>query len=188
MTVYVDDMRARVGRMIMCHLGADSLEELHAFAARLGCRRDWFQGDHYDVPLFRRRRAVRLGALEVTRRDMVRIVRRGTRPGPAAAEPMPPADSPMPSADPPIAVADPPISVANRAAEGRPVAAFSRDEILAIETSVPGATPGVGPCGDCYARAPVTLGTFVERGVRFRRVRCATCGRVRRQHDLGGEG
>lgn len=69
MTVYVDDFRARFRRMTMCHLAADTLDELHAFAATIGCRREWFQGDHYDVPLFRRAHAVKLGAVEVTKRE-----------------------------------------------------------------------------------------------------------------------
>jgi hypothetical protein len=75
MTVYVDDYRARFGRMTMCHMAADTIEELHTFGAAIGCRRSWFQGDHYDIPLFRRAKAVRLGAVEVTRREMVRLLR-----------------------------------------------------------------------------------------------------------------
>jgi hypothetical protein len=47
MTVYVDDARipARVGRWdsSWSHLFADTQDELHAFAARLGLRRSWFQ-------------------------------------------------------------------------------------------------------------------------------------------------
>lgn len=76
MTVYVDDSRNRFGRMIMCHMLGTDEAELHAFAAMIGCRREWFQGDHYDVPLFRRARAVAFGAVEVTKREMVRIRRR----------------------------------------------------------------------------------------------------------------
>jgi predicted kinase len=40
-------------------------DDLHAFAARLGLRRAWFQGDHYDLPPHGRAAAVALGAEEV---------------------------------------------------------------------------------------------------------------------------
>ena len=47
MTVYVDDAHipATVGRHTSswCHLTADSPEELHEFAGRLGLRRSYFQ-------------------------------------------------------------------------------------------------------------------------------------------------
>ena len=51
--------------MIMCHMTADSLEELHDAADKLGLRREWYQGPpetahpHYDISLSRRRRAIR---------------------------------------------------------------------------------------------------------------------------------
>ena len=75
MTVYVDDMRARYGRMIMCHMVADTLEELHDMADKIGIKRKWFQGDHYDICLAKRRNAVALGAKEITRREALRICR-----------------------------------------------------------------------------------------------------------------
>lgn len=55
------------------HLASDhSHEELHDFAARLGLRRELFQGDHYDVPAEVREVAVSLGAVEVPAGTLVR--------------------------------------------------------------------------------------------------------------------
>ena len=55
MTVYVDDMYkhalGRYGRMKMSHMIADTSEELHAMAARIGVEKRWYQGDHYDIAL-----------------------------------------------------------------------------------------------------------------------------------------
>ena len=71
MAVYVDDMRAQFGRMIMCHMVADSSDELHKMATRIGVARRWCQypdtwKEHYDICLSKRRLAVAAGALEVT--------------------------------------------------------------------------------------------------------------------------
>lgn len=78
MSVYVDDMRAKFGRLVMCHMMADSEAELHGMADRIGVARRWCQGDHYDVCLSKRALAVGHGAVEVTQRDLV-ILRRGLR-------------------------------------------------------------------------------------------------------------
>lgn len=82
MAVYVDDMRmpARVGRVSArwSHLTADTDEELHAFARRLGLKRTWFQDHaiprfrHYDVTDTKRREAIRLGAIAETTREGAR--------------------------------------------------------------------------------------------------------------------
>lgn len=74
MTVYVDDMRARFGRMIMCHMIADTEEELHAMAECIGVARRWYQGDHYDIALSKRAAALAAGAQEITQRELGRIV------------------------------------------------------------------------------------------------------------------
>ena len=69
--VYVDNMRIQYGNMVMCHMVADTEEELHTLAARLGLKREWFQPGnnslpHYDISMSRRRMAVQLGAREIT--------------------------------------------------------------------------------------------------------------------------
>src|SRR5216684_8663325 len=93
MTVYVDDslIPAKVGRLESkwSHLFADSEDELHQFAAKLGLRREWFQEAettwHYDVTEGKRAQAVALGAQAVSYRQSVRIIRnrdaRRARPG-----------------------------------------------------------------------------------------------------------
>ncbi len=60
-----------------CHLFADDAdcEELHAFARRIGLRREWFQGNHYDLTPGRRAAAVRAGAKELARAEAVAIWR-----------------------------------------------------------------------------------------------------------------
>ncbi len=72
--VYVDDMRAPYRRMIMCHMIADTEAELHKMATAIGVARKWYQGDHYDICLQMRAKAVTLGAVEITRVALGRIV------------------------------------------------------------------------------------------------------------------
>jgi hypothetical protein len=75
MTVYVDDMRAPYGSMVMCHLLADTDDELHTMADKIGVQRKWWQspartsGSHYDIALSKRRLAVLHGAVEITLRQ-----------------------------------------------------------------------------------------------------------------------
>jgi hypothetical protein len=79
MSVYVDDCFAgddwgkwRGGG----HMQADTPEELHAMATRLGLKRSWFQFkperpwyDHYDLTAGKRQQAIRLGAIAESWRD-----------------------------------------------------------------------------------------------------------------------
>jgi hypothetical protein len=74
MSVYVDNMRAPFGRMIMCHMIADTLEELHSMADQIGVARQWFQRDHYDVCLAKRQAAISAGAIPITMREAARKV------------------------------------------------------------------------------------------------------------------
>lgn len=73
---YVDASKHRYGRMVMCHLVADTVAELHSVAKLLGLDRRWFQDDglpHYDICKDKRARALALGALQVSTRDIVRV-------------------------------------------------------------------------------------------------------------------
>jgi Protein of unknown function (DUF4031) len=61
------------------HLQADTPAELHAFADRMGLRREWFQSkprrpenDHYDLTRAGRELALRLGAIAEDRRNSTR--------------------------------------------------------------------------------------------------------------------
>ncbi len=75
MSVYVDNIAPRGWKLgPSCHLIGDSLEELHAFAQRIGMRREWFQpksSPHYDLTASRRQRAVECGAIPLSRGDFV---------------------------------------------------------------------------------------------------------------------
>jgi hypothetical protein len=68
MSVYVDDARHPFRGMIMCHMWADSLDELLAMADRLPLDRRWLQKPpkaswtHFDVSLAMKTKALRLGA------------------------------------------------------------------------------------------------------------------------------
>jgi len=78
MPVYADAATNPLGRMKMSHLLADTLEELHAMARRVGLKREWFQDrktPHYDLCQAKRRLAVRAGAVEIDRRRTVALIR-----------------------------------------------------------------------------------------------------------------
>jgi len=76
MTILVDAPRWPWRDTLWCHLVSDSsYDELHEFAAHLGCRRVGFQGDHYDINIDTRVRAIELGAVECESRELVRRLR-----------------------------------------------------------------------------------------------------------------
>lgn len=78
MTVYVDDADAPFGRMRMCHMIADTREELLRMVDRIGVRRKWIQAagthrEHFDICRFKRALAVRYGAIEVSQRELAQL-------------------------------------------------------------------------------------------------------------------
>lgn len=78
--VYVDEARHPFGRMLMCHMMADTTEELLAMADRIGVARKWLQKagtpyEHFDISKGKRALAVAAGAKEVTSRELGLMIR-----------------------------------------------------------------------------------------------------------------
>lgn len=81
MSCYVDQPIFPFGRMMMCHLWADSLDELLAMVDLIGVDRKWIQGHpdlsfgkhrnaswvHFDIAKGKRALAIQAGALETDR-------------------------------------------------------------------------------------------------------------------------
>lgn len=81
MSVYVDNMRAKFGRMIMCHMLADTTEELLAMADKIGVDRKWIQNpgtprEHFDIALSKRDAAIAAGAIDADKYDIVNVMQR----------------------------------------------------------------------------------------------------------------
>ena len=81
MTVYVDDMQAPFGRMKLCHMIADSSEELLGMADHIGVQRKWLQyagthQEHFDIAMTKRRLAVKAGAVEVSIMQLGRLLQK----------------------------------------------------------------------------------------------------------------
>lgn len=82
MSVYVDASLYGYGTMIMCHMIADTPEELHAMADCIGVARKWFQTPpkasfwRYDIAKSKRALAVGAGAIECDRNTFVANLRR----------------------------------------------------------------------------------------------------------------
>lgn len=69
MSVYVDDVRHQYGRMVMCHMWADTEAELLAMAQKIGVAGKWLQQPpkaswvHFDIALSKKGLAIKSGAV-----------------------------------------------------------------------------------------------------------------------------
>ena len=77
-----DRQAARVGSRHghqWCHMWSEDVEALHAMAARIGMKRQWFQNrkgfPHYDLVPTKRAAALRAGAVEMPLRDYLQVKR-----------------------------------------------------------------------------------------------------------------
>ena len=79
MSVYVDQPIYPYGRMMMCHMLADTEAELLEMADRIGVKRKWIQRKdvlHFDICKSKRKLAVDFGAIEIGRTELVNLMRR----------------------------------------------------------------------------------------------------------------
>lgn len=78
--VFVGKREYKYGRMIMSHMVADSLDELHKMADTIGVDRRHFQDKpnkpHYDICKKNKKLAIMNGAKLVDERDIIMTLRR----------------------------------------------------------------------------------------------------------------
>lgn len=76
--IYVDDYGGRFRCFVMSHMFAypRNDEELHLFAEKIGLKRSWFQGDHYDVSNSMGAKAIKAGAEPIDVRRAVFLLRK----------------------------------------------------------------------------------------------------------------
>lgn len=81
MSVYVDDAAWRYLGMRMCHMVADTHEELIEMARKIDIRERWIQAEgtpkeHFDISHTKRTLAVKEGAIRITSRELVQRTKR----------------------------------------------------------------------------------------------------------------
>lgn len=85
MSVYVDPLLGHGGSATFrwkrsCRMYADTEQELHKMADKIGCKRSWYQNKetlkHYDLVVSKRFLAVQNGAVEHSLREMVDFMRK----------------------------------------------------------------------------------------------------------------
>lgn len=77
--VYIDNYNAPYRNMIMCHMIADTTEELLQMCDAIGVNRKWIQypntcNEHFDIRSSKKAKAVKLGAIEIRARDYATMV------------------------------------------------------------------------------------------------------------------
>ena len=86
MSVYVDyNQTCRPNKdwryKYVCHMMADTIEELHSMAKKIGLKRKWFQDTnkrfpHYDLNPNKRQQAVKQGAIEKPSMELLKYFKR----------------------------------------------------------------------------------------------------------------
>lgn len=83
--VYVDDFKAKYDRMIMCHMIADTREELLEMVDKIGVQRKWIQEfgtarEHFDISLVKKKLAIQNGAKGIGMRELAEMTSKRQTP------------------------------------------------------------------------------------------------------------
>lgn len=90
MSIYVDPLKIWGGNDApycfrnkpSCHMYADTIDELHKMAIKIGMKLSWFQQDsrlpHYDLVSSKRIKAIKFGAIEHSFNQMLEFIQRKT--------------------------------------------------------------------------------------------------------------
>lgn len=78
MAVYVDDFFVPYRNMMMCHMIADTHQELINMVDKIGVKRKWIQNagtvkEHFDICQTKRKLAIKKGVIPVTARELLEI-------------------------------------------------------------------------------------------------------------------
>lgn len=84
--VYVDSINLPYGRMTMCHMMADTTEELLSMADKIGVARKWIQYpgtvfEHFDVCASKKKLALAAGAKQITLREAADLLKERRKKG-----------------------------------------------------------------------------------------------------------
>ena len=84
MAVYIDNYNAPYRGMLMCHMIADTTEELLDMVDKIGVQRKWIQdkgtyNEHFDICTTKKAKALKLGATAVSFMTLGRMLAK--RPG-----------------------------------------------------------------------------------------------------------
>lgn len=78
--IYIGTREYEYNGMKMSHMVADTIQELHAMAERIGVSRRFFQNKdnkpHYDICLLKKKAALKKGAQVVDDREIVKVLRK----------------------------------------------------------------------------------------------------------------
>ena len=73
MAVYVDNYNAPYKHMIMCHMIADTDQELYEMVDKIKVNRKWKHNNHYDICLSKKKLAIKNNAIEITLDEIAKI-------------------------------------------------------------------------------------------------------------------